>query len=79
MDDITNESQEVNSFPAGGHKASKLFLQHLGALEKIYNVHEPRHEIFSNVVYATRKGSDQAVHTHSLFRAFACRLKFYDW
>ena len=35
---------------------------------------EPRHEIPSNVVYATSKASDQPAHTRSLIRAFASRL-----
>ena len=35
---------------------------------------EPRHEISSNVVCATSKGSDQPAHTRSLIRAFVCRL-----
>ena len=35
---------------------------------------EPVHEISNNVVCATSKASDQPAHTHSLIRAFACRL-----
>ena len=37
-------------------------------------ISEPQHEISTNVVCATRKGSDQLVHTHSLIRAFASPL-----
>ena len=35
---------------------------------------EPRHEISNNVVCETSKVSDQALHMHSLIRAFAGRL-----
>ena len=35
---------------------------------------EPVHEISSNVVCVTSKGSDQPAHTCSLIRGFACRL-----
>ena len=35
---------------------------------------EPVHEISNNAVCATSKGSDQPVHRHRLFRAFASRL-----
>ena len=35
---------------------------------------EQVHEISNNVVCATSKASDQPAHTHSLIRAFACRL-----
>ena len=35
---------------------------------------EPVIEISNNVVCRTSKGSDQPAHTHSLIRAFACRL-----
>ena len=35
---------------------------------------EPRHEISNNVVFATSKGLDQPVHTHSMIRALAFRL-----
>ena len=35
---------------------------------------EPRHEISNNVVCATRKGTDQPVHTNSLIRTFASHL-----
>ena len=35
---------------------------------------EPRHEIPNNVVFATRKCSDQSAHTRSLIRALASRL-----
>ena len=35
---------------------------------------EPWHVISNNVVCAISKGSDQPAHTHSLIRAFACRL-----
>ena len=35
----------------------------------------PWHEISNNVVCATSKGSDQPVHTRSLIRTFAGRLK----
>ena len=35
---------------------------------------EPVHEISNHVVCATSKASDQPAHTHSLIRAFACRL-----
>ena len=35
---------------------------------------EPRHELSTNAMCATSKGSDQSVHTRSLIRAFACRL-----
>ena len=38
------------------------------------NIIEPRHEISNNVVCATSKASDQPAHSHSLIRAFACRL-----
>ena len=37
-------------------------------------INESRREISKNVVYATRKASDQPVHSHSLIRAFASRL-----
>ena len=41
--------------------------------------YEPVYEISSNVVCATSKGPDQPVHTRSLIRAFARRLKiFYE-
>ena len=40
---------------------------------RILNI-EPRHEIFNNVVCATRKASDQPAHTRRLIRAFASRL-----
>ena len=35
---------------------------------------EPVHEISNNLVYATRKASDQPAHMRSLIRAFASRL-----
>ena len=35
---------------------------------------EPRHEFSNNMVCATKKGSDQPVHTRSLIRAYARRL-----
>ena len=35
---------------------------------------EPRQEISNNVVCATRRASDQPVHTHSLIRASASHL-----
>ena len=35
---------------------------------------EPRHEISSNVVFASSKASDQPAHMRSLIRAFACCL-----
>ena len=35
---------------------------------------EPQQVISYNVVCATKKGSDQPAHTHSLIRAFASRL-----
>ena len=38
------------------------------------NTYEPRHEISSNVVCVTSKGSDQPAHMRSLIRAFASRL-----
>ena len=38
------------------------------------DLYEPHHEISNNVVRATSKDSDQAVHTRSLIRAFAGRL-----
>ena len=38
------------------------------------NIIEPVHEISNNVVCATSKASDQPAYTHSLIRAFACRL-----
>ena len=41
---------------------------------KSLQVYEPRHEISSNVVCATSKGSDQPAHTCSLIRAFPIRL-----
>ena len=37
-------------------------------------IYEPQHEISSNVVCKTCKGSDQPAHMHSLIRAFASRL-----
>ena len=42
----------------------------------IQTTNEPQHEISNNMVHVTGKGSDQAVHTHSLIRAFASRLNF---
>ena len=38
------------------------------------NIIEPVHKIPNNVICATSKVSDQPAHTHSLIRAFACRL-----
>ena len=38
------------------------------------NIIEPRHEISSNVVCATSKGSDQPAHMRSLIRAFASHM-----
>ena len=35
---------------------------------------EPRHEISSNVICETSKGSDQPVHMRRLVRAFASRM-----
>ena len=35
---------------------------------------EPVREISNNAVCATSKALDQPAHTHSLIRAFACRL-----
>ena len=45
-------------------------------LEKpcLSNPYEPWHGISNNVVCATRKASDQPVHTRSLVRAFGCGL-----
>ena len=40
----------------------------------IHKRYEPPYEISNNVVCATSKSSDQPVYTHSLIRAFACRL-----
>ena len=40
----------------------------------LVSLNEPVHEISNNVVCATSKASDQPAHTHSLIRAFACRL-----
>ena len=45
-----------------------------GAVEAVELSTEPVHEIFSNVVSATNKASDQPAHTRSLIRAFASRL-----
>ena len=39
-----------------------------------YLIFEPRHEVFTNVVCATSRGSDQPAHNRSLIRAFATRL-----
>ena len=44
----------------------------LGAVHTIK--FEPVHEISNNIVYATRKDSDQPAHTLSLIRAFASSL-----
>ena len=39
---------------------------------------EPRQEIFSNVVCATSKASDQPAHTRSLIGAFTRKKRAYD-
>ena len=39
-----------------------------------HNLIEPGHDISNNMVCGTSKASDQAVHMHSLIRAFASRL-----
>ena len=41
---------------------------------KLCPIIEPVHDISNNVVCEISKGSDQAAHTGSLTRAFACRL-----
>ena len=46
--------------------------QFFGKLNK--KIYELQHEISSNGVCATSKGSDQPAHTHSLIRALASRL-----
>ena len=40
----------------------------------LYILYEPQHEIFTNVVWATSKSSDQPALKRSLIRAFASRL-----
>ena len=42
------------------------------------NILEPGHETSNNEACATSKGSDQPVHTRSLIRAFASRLRYND-
>ena len=51
-------------------KETKPKTKNIGRLDSF----EPRHELSTNAVCATSKGSDQSVHTRSLIRAFACRL-----
>ena len=49
-------------------------IKHPRALVEPVNPYEPVHEISSNAVCATSKGSDQPAHTRSLIRAFTRRL-----
>ena len=44
------------------------------SIQRVKDYNEPQHEISTNVVYASSKGSDQPAHTRSLIRAFASRL-----
>ena len=66
------------------HKCFKIIKQLLQlhnsftAVDKTCNyIIEPRHEIYSNVVWVTSKASYQPAHTRSLIRAFACRLNIF--
>ena len=43
---------------------------------KAFSIIEPRHDISSNVVCATSKGSDQPAHIRSLIRAFCLSLEY---
>ena len=43
-------------------------------MQIVLTIFEPRHEISSNVVCVTSKGSDHAGHMRSLISTFASRL-----
>ena len=66
---------EFLSLKGGGTGSSESTLVKMPHCWKSHvTAHEPRHEIFNNVICATSKGSDQPELTHSLIRAFAHRL-----
>ena len=58
--------------PKGGHPTWEEHF--IDKLSRCKIINEPQHEISTNVVCATSKGSDQPAHTRSLIRAFASRL-----
>ena len=61
--------------PLENHKATKpVFNVRPSSASQQNAIIEPRHEISTNVVYATNKASDQPALTHSLIRPFASRL-----
>ena len=51
-----------------------LLVKSSGSWFESQKIIEPRHGLSNNVLRAISKASDQPAHTHSLVRAFACRL-----
>ena len=63
------EQSDLDPYFLQNYKPTKIYKQ-----MREQTRFEPWHEISKNVVSATNKASDQSVHMHSLFRAFASHL-----